>query len=337
MKARALLKTGLSAAKAALRQSPFALIAEVTSRCNLRCSMCSVWKTFDFKEAPAAKFAETINFFEKQGAETLYLTGGEPLLRKDLKEILAKVGTFNMITTNGFFLRERLPAISDYIGQFFVSLDSPIAEEHDRIRGVKGSFERAIAGIKEARSIGIPVNVVATVMESNFGQLERLCQLSKELDCLLSANYLLGLHRDYREKQVYFNNENKGVPPKQFVERVQAMRKKHRHFIATDFELSMIKSGGNSTLNPTCRAGQTVIGIKPDGKVALPCTHYPLRYVSPEQWKREKYRSGGTFKFCEGCQVKCFVNLSLVSQPRKWPSSFTAADLKRIMGNSGLL
>ena len=336
MKTRSALRNGISAAKSALINSPFALITEVTGKCNLRCQMCSVWKTFDFEDAPASEFIKTINFFEGQGARILFLTGGEPLLRNDLKTILEEVNTFNLINTNGFFLPEKLASISDNTDFLFVSLDSPIAREHDSIRGVKGTFERAVAGIKEARSIGIPVNIVMTIMESNFGRVEQMCELSKELDCLLSTNYLINLNKDYHEKQVYFNNESKSASLEKYVKTIQSLRKKHRHLIATDFELNLLKNGGNHIETPLCKAGETVIGIKPNCSIALPCTHYPLKYVNTDEWKKEKFKGGGSFKFCEGCSIKCFVNLSLVSQPKKWVSSFSVGDLKRTIGNSGL-
>ena len=319
--------------KAAFFDSPLYTVAELTGKCNLRCKMCSVWKTFDFKDADAKKYIETINFLEKKGVRIAMLTGGEPLLRKDIGEIMRGINTINILTTNGFLLAEKINEISENCDFVFVSLDSPNPEEHDEIRGVKGAFERAVAGIKKTTEIGIPAHIVMTVMDSNIEQIEKMCELAKDLDCLISTNYLISLNREYNGKAVYFNNSSIAAPLERYVESVKKMQKKYRNFITTDFELKLLREGGNKTKSPLCRAGRTVIGIKPDASIAFPCTHYPKKFLSTAEWEKTK-EIGGKFPFCEGCQIKCYIQPSIVSRPSKWLSSLSIRDLQGVLGNA---
>jgi len=107
---------------------------------------------------------------------TISVTGGEPLLRKDCGEIISyikKQGCIAALATNGWFLKERLESgdLKD-LEYVMVSIDSVDPARHDKYRGVKGSWERAVAGIKAARSRHLSPIISSVITPENFHEME---------------------------------------------------------------------------------------------------------------------------------------------------------------------
>jgi radical SAM protein with 4Fe4S-binding SPASM domain len=132
--------------------------AVVTYRCNYLCSMCELpdrakrQRQAGVTEFTTEEWLDVVRGFRRLGTTALGITGGEPMLRKDLNEILRTAHDLGMVThvnTNGHFLEEdRCRALLETgVDSVNVSLDGCEAETHDRIRGVKGSFDRIQEGI----------------------------------------------------------------------------------------------------------------------------------------------------------------------------------------------
>ncbi len=97
------------------------------------------------------------------GAERIGLTGGEPLLRPDLGELIARArdaGALVTVNSNGLLVEQRLEALLR-ASLLLVSVDGP-PSHHDRLRGT-GSYAAAVQGIRAARSENIPVGIVCTL------------------------------------------------------------------------------------------------------------------------------------------------------------------------------
>jgi MoaA/NifB/PqqE/SkfB family radical SAM enzyme len=135
----------------------------ITSKCNMRCQMCNVWKfpvkNFHNNESELST-REVENFLEKiarLGVRFLCLSGGEPTLRSDLLEIIRKakeVGLKIELITNGTFVKplaEKL--VKSGVDIITFSIDGSNPKIHDFIRGVRGSWEKAVEGIKSVSLI----------------------------------------------------------------------------------------------------------------------------------------------------------------------------------------
>jgi MoaA/NifB/PqqE/SkfB family radical SAM enzyme len=144
---------------------PLNLTVSVTYRCNSRCLTCHVYR----KQADELTVAEFDRTFASLGRAPYWYTmsGGEPFLRDDLPEICesacrrGRPGILN-IPTNGI-LSDRIPSMVADIAassprtQIIVNLSiDGVGEEHDRIRGVRGNFERALATYRGLRAIERP-------------------------------------------------------------------------------------------------------------------------------------------------------------------------------------
>ena len=141
-------------------KTPVTLIFFVTSRCNLRCGHCFYWRELN-KATDDALSLDEIRAIARSFEHplSLSLTGGEPFLRSDLKEIIQafhegcdtrEVG----IATNGTFETATVQTVHDILREGFltdlsvqVSLDG-LEETHDSIRGIKGSFKKAMNTLK---------------------------------------------------------------------------------------------------------------------------------------------------------------------------------------------
>lgn len=158
-----------------------------TKRCNLRCRHC--YSVSDGGIAEREMTTEQAKGFLAQlkdaGAPVCLFSGGEPLLRPDLFELLAeakRIGLPTVISTNGTQIdadkAKRLHELSlRYIG---VSLDGQ-EPFHDKFRQVKGSFRAALAGIENCRKAGLRTGLRFTITQANADQVPTVFDIAKDI------------------------------------------------------------------------------------------------------------------------------------------------------------
>ena len=164
---------------------PQYVIWDCTRRCNLACEHCGASKEHYAAELNTAQMRTILAQLAAMGVKSLAVTGGEPLLRRDLLDVLdyaRQLGLKSGIATNGFLvdaaMARRLCAVGVHSVQ--VSLDG-LATTHNAIRHHPQSFERAVAALRLLREAGIPlVSVATTVTPHNLADLERLHALLAE-------------------------------------------------------------------------------------------------------------------------------------------------------------
>src|SRR6266545_1318814 len=161
---------------------------ELTEACNLRCDYC-------YRESDATKLSHMptdalVGLLEKlwgAGLRSVELTGGEPLLHKDFRRILALCAErFEMVgvLTNGTRLTDDLAQQFAEMGEklmYSVSLDASTPEAHDARRGVKGAWARTTRNVARLAALGVGIRVSMVVDERNFYDLENTLLLAKSL------------------------------------------------------------------------------------------------------------------------------------------------------------
>jgi cyclic pyranopterin phosphate synthase len=147
----------------------------VTDRCNFRCVYCMPKEVYgrghrfmDRKELLSfEEIARLASVFVHAGVGKLRLTGGEPLVRRDLERLialLAPLGADLTLTTNGALLRQKAQALADAgLGRITVSLDSLDDEQFRSLNDVDFPVDRVLDGIEAASAAGLPVKVNAVV------------------------------------------------------------------------------------------------------------------------------------------------------------------------------
>ena len=129
----------------------------VTYRCNLKCLFCDYWnwhrqeKRF---ELSTKELKAVIDDFVEIGASGIGFMGGEPLLRKDLPELVKYAsgkGMTTATTSNGYLINEeKLESIMNCgLDMITISIDGPKPEIHDKIRGINGSFQKAVEAVRK--------------------------------------------------------------------------------------------------------------------------------------------------------------------------------------------
>ena len=159
------------------------VIWNLVRRCNLTCLHCySISADIDFPgELSTEEVFRVMGDLRAFRVPVLILSGGEPLLRRDLFEIAARAkesGFYTGLSTNGTLIEPavaaRIAAIGfDYVG---ISLDG-LRQTHDRFRRKAGAFDASLAGLRHCRERGVKVGVRFTLTRDNARDLEPLMDL----------------------------------------------------------------------------------------------------------------------------------------------------------------
>jgi radical SAM protein with 4Fe4S-binding SPASM domain len=167
---------------------PLVLSWNVTRKCNLKCPHCYINATTQQleNELTTDEAKKLIDQICEVSRPLLILSGGEPLLRKDIYELVrygVAKGLKMGLGSNGSLIdataAKRLKEAG--IETVSISLDSHIPEQHDEFRGVKGSWEKAVRAIKALRENGVMVQVNTTVTQQNYNQIDDIMSLAENL------------------------------------------------------------------------------------------------------------------------------------------------------------
>jgi len=179
------------------------LFWETTIKCNLNCIYCRRLESDEaaFRDLSTTQAKNLIAQLAELGSRqtmmpVLVFSGGEPLCRDDLFELVSHAKTTGIIpalATNGTLINAAVAkGIRDSgIVRVAVSLDGANAEIHDKLRQLEGSFERALEGIKHLREQEVPVQINITLTKQNAGQLEAIYELAKSLGAIAVHIFML--------------------------------------------------------------------------------------------------------------------------------------------------
>jgi GTP 3',8-cyclase len=169
------------------------LRVSITDRCNYRCVYCRTGNEgAQYAELPIADYLRLVRIFVEMGIEKVRLTGGEPLLRKGLVDLVRELAGLRTVagkpldlavTTNGHLLAEQAERLKDAgLSRVTVSMDAVDADTFVRITRVPGSFDHVVKGIRAAQRAGLgPVKVNCVVLRGfNDDQIVPFAKFSRE-------------------------------------------------------------------------------------------------------------------------------------------------------------
>lgn len=185
-----------------------------TNRCNLNCLHCYSSSTADRSsdELSTAEAKQLLSGLAEVNCPAVLFTGGEPLLRDDLFELLAEAGRLGLqtvISSNGTLIdsaaANKLAEVGvNYVG---ISIDGD-QEFHDRFRQVRGSFKAALEGIESCKKAGIKTGLRFTITKSNAGQIPFAFDLATSANVRRICFYHLVKAGRAKELTVNKNNLN---------------------------------------------------------------------------------------------------------------------------------
>ncbi|HEX9261088.1 MAG TPA: radical SAM protein [Candidatus Bathyarchaeia archaeon] len=168
---------------------PLVVSWNITRKCNLKCDHCYINATKDEYrgELTTDEAKRLMDQIAEVSRPLLILSGGEPLLRTDIYDLLsygAGKGFRMGLGSNGSLIDEAVAKKLKNAGAktVSISLDSSIPELHDEFRGVEGSWKKAVGAIKALKKNGLLVQVNTTVTQQNYEEIDKIMSLAEELE-----------------------------------------------------------------------------------------------------------------------------------------------------------
>lgn len=290
----------------------------VTYRCNARCGFCDIWE----RPSPYITLEQAQQNFRdlrKLGVRVIDFTGGEPLLHRQIDELLhlaKQQGFITTLTTNTLLYPKWAERLKGLVDMLHFSLDSPRREEHNASRGVD-CFGFVQESIRQATALGERPDILFTVMEENVEQIEEVYEsFCKPNRLVLILNPVF----DYNAVET-----GGGLSPDSLLELRKWGRKKGIYL--NEGFIGLRLDGGNQVNKPVCKAGSTTVVISPEDKLVLPCYHLGLKELSIEGNLYHLYRSEevqklvkqeGRMPACQGCVINCYMQPTFATHTSRY-------------------
>jgi PqqA peptide cyclase len=251
---------------------PFGLLAELTYACPLHCPYCSnPLNLSDYSgELTTLEWQRVLAEATELGVLQLHLSGGEPMQRRDIVEIVrtaSQLGLYTNLITSGSGLSSRRAGLLRAAGldhvQISIQADEPTLS--DRIAGTP-SFERKITAARLVKKLGLPLTVNVVLHRHNIDRVDRILDMAADLgaDRIELAN-----------TQYYgwaWRNRGGLLPSRDQIERAEAMVRAARGRLGCRMEIIYVVPDYYSRYPKPCMGGwgRQQLTVVPNGDV-LPC------------------------------------------------------------------
>ncbi|MEQ6121717.1 radical SAM protein [Reichenbachiella sp. MALMAid0571] len=290
----------------------------VTYRCNAKCGFCDIWeKPSPYVNVETAK--KNLADLKRLGVKVIDFTGGEPLIHREIDELLGaakEMGFITTVTTNCLLYPKWAKKLQGKIDMLHFSLDSSEKSEHDQMRGV-ACFDFVMESIRIAIDLNERPDILFTVFEKHTDQIEEVYK-----KVCLPNNLVLILNPAFD-----YNDVESGPPLSTDTLNTLLKWGKRKNVYLNEAFVDLRKDGGNKVDNPICKAASTTIVISPENELVLPCYHlgeksFPISnnlfnlYHSEEVQKLVALE--GRFPACEGCTINCYMQPSFAVEVNKY-------------------
>ncbi len=311
------------------KKVPVYVQIQVTPLCNQSCKFCGVIHSFSEKDYLSLNDFRTMrdNLYT-MGVGVVVLTGGEPLLRKDIYSIIklfSDKGIEVRLQTNGSLLtKEIVEKLNEAkLSGITISLNSLHEKKMHKITRTR-NFRKIINGIINAAQYGnfnvVALNVV--INKSNLHEIEDIVRFASEMNFFTS---LIPIHHenkifsnsDVQDKSNFFQTEEDFSQLKLVVDRLKKMKSEGYLMINSKKHMAgMFDFMRNKTYNWRCYSPDLYFSVRPDGTFA-PCIEYATKYKFndknfPEIYKSKKFRKdvAKIVDTCNGCYYPCWSEIS---------------------------
>ena len=292
-----------------LTRRPILTIFDVTKLCNQRCPMCNIWKTKS-DDMTISQIEHKASELQKFGIGYVFLQGGDPLVRKDIKEIIdifLNHGIHTTVITNGILLT---PEIAEFIASrpcnLAISIDSLIPERYKVLRGVD-SLERVIANIDSFKHLhrkhkgNWSITTTVTKM-TKLDDVINIMNFASERGFMYAIRPYITVSGTAGRK-----DENLLYEVGDVLEIFDFMLKKARreNYLASLIYEEHIKYIKGEPM-PECDAAKYSFLMKETGEIA-PCIEFPNLPVELEKFRQCQKKYCETFRNCNK-NTPCFYN-----------------------------
>lgn len=315
---------------------PYIVSWNITKRCNLLCPHCYIDSTArlelnnsELTLDEARLVIDELSYINDR--LMLVLSGGEPLLRGDIYDLIeyaSSGGFIPVLGSNGILLTREVVRLLKEAGLMGVgvSIDSVNPEEHDRFRGFGGAWELSVSGLRYAREAGIETQIDVTLTDRNYQEIDRFIEFGVGLGVkAINFFFLICTGRAMKTDISTSNYESalRDVAIRTFKEKRLMVRARCAPHI-----YRVLYEDGYSIPPGTrgCLAGRSYMRIDPEGNVT-PCPYMPVNVGNVREsslgkiWEESPYlrllREGnykgrcGSCEYteiCGGCRARALVD-----------------------------
>ncbi len=270
---------------------------EVTKRCNARCDFCDYWK-----EDPPEEMEDYVDVVKKLNPLSVSLTGGEPLLRKDLEDIIKRLRQnfgflYISLITNGSLLtyKKGMRLWESGLNELSISLDY-LDERHDDTRKIPGLTKKILDVAPRLADSGADVCFNVVIKKDNLKEVPEIIRWAAERGIKVS----LSTYNWWRT-----NNRTHAVEKDQLedllklISEIKELKEELGNVTTSDYYLDRIPIFFERGGVPGCTAGLNWVQVTPDGMIKR-CSDHPIRCHYTE-WKKGLFPPTD----CDKCWYSC--------------------------------
>ncbi len=301
---------------------PFLVMLNITNRCNLKCTYCfSKFYERGKEELNIKQIFSLINELASMGAQRIAISGGEPLLRDDLSQIIKFIkgkGIECGLNTNGILVPTKINEIK-LVDSICISLDGP-EKIHDHYRG-EGSFRKAMEAVEVIKKHRIPLHINTVLTKNNYNYIDFILELAREKKALIQISPLY--NQFYGEKNENFPELLSVMEYRQTINKILDYKdkgypifysKKNYFNILNwpDYNHDRIMNAFPDFKHIKCWAGKYMCSIEANGDV-YPCGyftgHHTLNY---KEYGFKKAFENINNHNCHACLWACYSEFNLL-------------------------
>jgi len=269
--------------------APIEVLVELTWDCNLKCMHCEMNASYNedqcrkrVNELSLDELKKLIDQWSEMGVVHIDWSGGEPLLREDIYELIAygnSKNTKSCLLTNATLIDDNVAKKLKEVGVYKVeaNLDGPNAEVYDQFRGVKGAFEKTIHAIKALVRNDIPLRVNTMFCKLIYPHFRETIELAASLgikEVCLTPLRLAGQAMNYYHDLVFSPIEYAEILPEVVNLKIE-MQEKHGVLVLFLGDEQIDSYINPAKVFPSCGAGRLHCTVGADGSVR-PCPAFPV-------------------------------------------------------------
>ena len=296
------------------RRIPLVISWHLINRCNRRCKYCFRWETASGEMSREEVF-KVIDELAGMGTRAIIFSGGEPLLRDDIGDIInysRSKKIFTGLTSNGDLVGKRIGEIRN-LNMLKLSLDGP-REIHDFLRG-EGSYDKVMEAVRAAKKAGISIKLNTTLTKYNIECVDFLLEKSEELDIQVKFQPVSHVHAMGRDIGALLPEEDKY---KEAISRIIRLKKRNPYIINSVSALKYLYALPHSK-KINCYAGRIICCIMANGDVT-PCSAirdcFSANNCLAASFK-DAFEKLPPVSICKGCwctstlELNCFLRFGL--------------------------
>jgi len=279
---------------------------EVTKRCNARCNFCDYWK-----EKPPLELKDYVPVIEKLKPLAVGLTGGEPLLREDLPDLIASLRRnfgflrITLVTNGSLLTREKgLELWEAGLDEMSISLDYPDGR-HDAGRGLPGLTKHIFAVAPELAAAGVDLYFNLVMKSSNYKEVPQIVRECAGMGIKVSVSTYNCWRTNNRDHMIE-KDELRALA--NVIEELKELKRTLGSPVNSNYYLDGIPEFFEKENVPGCTAGLNWIQVTPDGMIKR-CSDHPVAAHFSE-WR-------GRFFEPSDCG-RCWYGCRGVQEPWSW-------------------